>query len=221
MRQICKLLAAALALCLATVAPAGAAPSAADFGMEPASDEARRLADWVTASGDSQGLAFVIVDKVQAKVFVFQPQGRLAGAAPALLGLGRGDHSVPGIGDRKLATIRPDERTTPAGRFLASKGRNLAEHDIVWVDYAAAISLHAVATANAKERRLQRLGTASPLDNRISYGCINVPAAFFEGVVKPAFTGASGVVYVLPEVLPLEQVFAGLAGPTSGPAVSR
>jgi hypothetical protein len=53
-------------------------------------------------------------------------------------------------------------------------------------------------------------------DNRITYGCINVPVKFFEGVVKPAFTGTSGVVYILPEIEPMQAVF-----PRMTQAVSR
>ena len=158
-------------------------------------------------SGDSQGLPFVIVDKLQAKVFVFRPDGVLRAAAPALLGLARGDDTVPGIGDRKLASIAPGERTTPAGRFVAALGKNLGGHEIVWVDYAAAISLHPVVTANPKENRLSRLSSPTAADNRISYGCINVPAAFFDAAVRPAFKGSSGVVYILPEVRPVGDVF--------------
>ena len=37
-------------------------------------------------------------------------------------------------------------------------------------------------------------------DNRISFGCINVPLAFFENVVSRAFKDTTGVVYVLPEL---------------------
>ncbi len=202
----------AMALCLGMLlaglssAAIATTPDRADVPAAPTSD-ARRLADWVTASGDNQGLPFVIVDKVKARVFVFYQDGRLRGAAPALLGLARGDSSVPGIGDRKLASIRPDERTTPAGRFVAALGNDLGEKDVVWVDYAAAISLHRVITSNPKERRLQRLATASTLDNRISYGCINVPAAFYDTVVRPAFTGTNGIVYILPEVRSIRDVF--------------
>ncbi len=203
---------AALALCVGMLL-AGLSSTAiamasdrADVRAAPTSD-AKRIVDWVTASGDNQGLPFVIVDKVKAKVFVFYPDGRLRGAAPALLGLARGDSSVPGIGDRKLSSIRPDERTTPAGRFVAALGNDLGEKDVVWVDYAAAISLHRVITSNPKERRLQRLATASILDNRISYGCINVPAEFYDTVVRPAFTGTNGIVYVLPEVRSIRDVF--------------
>jgi hypothetical protein len=159
------------------------------------------------ASGDHRGLPFVIIDKVNAKVFVFDGQGRLLGAAPALLGLARGDESVAGIGQRRLATITPDERTTPAGRFEAALGHDF-EQDILWIDYEAALSLHRVVTGNSSDRRRQRLESATPLDNRISYGCINVPAAFYDNVVVGAFTGTLGIVYILPEIRPIGEVFA-------------
>lgn len=179
-----------------------------DFGREPASPDARLVADWIVRSGDNQGIPFVLVDKAHAKVYVFSAQGRLQGAAPALLGLAPGDHSIPGIGERKLSSIRPEERTTPAGRFVASLGRNLNGKEILWVDYEGAISMHPVVTSNASERRAQRLATPTPLDNRISYGCINVPLDFFKAVLKPAFTETDGIVYVLPETPAGWQLFA-------------
>ena len=105
---------------------AGQRPKRANFGPDSASQDARNVADWVLDSGDNRNLPFVIVDKVDAKVFVFHADGRLRGAAPALLGLALGDDAVPGIGERKLADIRPEERTTPAGRFVAALDRNLS-----------------------------------------------------------------------------------------------
>lgn len=201
-----------LAASLASLACAAQAAEAAraDLRGETASPSARSAADWVVASADNQGMPFVIVDKIGAKVFVLDAHGRLQGASPALLGAARGDRSVPGIGDRKLSAIRPEERTTPAGRFLASLGNDLGEKDILWVDYEDAISMHRVITGNPKDRRLKRL--ASPLisDKRITYGCINVPVKFYEGVVKPAFTGTNGIVYILPEVEPMAKVFPGM-----------
>lgn len=180
----------------------------ADFGHESASGEARSVAHWVVDSGDSRGLPFAIVDKKDARVFVFDAAGRLRGAAPALLGLAIGDDAVPGIGERALSTIRPEERTTPAGRFVAALDRNLHGKEILWVDYDGAISMHPVVTSKPAERRLQRLTSATPLDNRISYGCINVPAKFFDTVVHPAFSGSDGVVYVLPETRSAQETFA-------------
>lgn len=182
-------------------------PKRANFKCEPASHEARHVADWVVDSGDNRRMPFVIVDKINAKVFVFYANGRLRGASPALLGQARGDDTVPGVGNRKIESIRPEERTTPAGRFVAALDRNLRGEDILWVDYDAAISMHRVITTKPNERRLQRLATPTPLDNRISYGCINVPAKFYDNVVRPAFTGTNGIVYVLPETRLASKVF--------------
>lgn len=191
----------------------------ADFAGEPASEEARHVAHWAVHSGDHQGLPFAIVDKVQTRVFVFDAQGRLRGSAPALLGLARGDDSVPGIGERPLSGIRPEERTTPAGRFVAALDRNLRGDDILWVDYDSAVSMHRVIDTNPAERRPQRLASATPLDNRISYGCINVPARFFDLVVMPAFSGTHGIVYVLPETRSARNVFASYDVEERGQAV--
>jgi len=69
-------------------------------------------------------------------------------AAAALLGLALGDASIPGIGDRALSSIRPEERTTPAGRFVAALDRNSHGKGILWVDYDSAVSLHPVLTSN-------------------------------------------------------------------------
>ena len=191
-------------------------PKRANFEGEHKSEQARHVADWVVDSGDNRGRPFVIVDKMDAKVFVFDAHGRLRGAAPALLGLTRGDYPVPGIGDRKLSDIRPEERTTPAGRFVASLGYNLKGKDVLWVDYKNAVSLHRVITNNPKERRLERLATPGPRDKRISYGCINVPAKFFDNVVSPTFTGKSGIVYVLPETRPIGEIFKSYYDVESG-----
>jgi hypothetical protein len=186
-----------------------AAPQAnlANFERVQASKVAHQVANWILVSGDNGRLPFIIVDKKDAKVFVFYADGRLRASAAALLGLALGDDSVPGIGKRSLANILPEERTTPAGRFVASLGHNLRGEEILWVDYDAAISLHPVITSNPKQQREQRLATPSPLDNRISYGCINVPADFFSQVVKPTFNGTNGIVYVLPETRSAEAVF--------------
>ncbi len=198
-------LAMSLAACLSPLS--AAAQEMAPAPAESANVTATQVADWVTASGDNRGLPFVIVDKVAAQVFVFGGDGRLLGAEPALLGFARGDDSVPGIGDRRMSAIRPNERTTPAGRFVAGFGPASGGHSVLWVDFDTAISMHPVVTGNPKERRLERLKSASGDDNRITYGCINVSAAFYRNVVRGAFTGTSGVVYILPETKPVEQVF--------------
>ena len=177
------------------------------FNGEAVSVDARETANWVVDSHDNHTLPFVVIDKVSAKVFAFDGAGRLRGAAPALLGLARGDDSVPGIGQRKLATITPAERTTPAGRFEAALGRDF-EQDILWIDYNSALSLHRVIPGRRVDDRAGRLASVTPADNRISYGCVNVPPRFYDAVIKPLFTGTVGIVYILPETKPLRRVFA-------------
>jgi len=189
----------------------GSSPGAYGAGASAAmaSGEARQMVGWVVASGDNHGMPFVIVDKKATQVFVFDGAGRLLGGASVLLGLARGDDSAPGVGDKKLADIRPDERTTPAGRFVASLGYGLGKQDILWVDYASALALHRVLPAGSREHRLQRIASASPNDRRITFGCINVPTAFYDTVIHPVFSGTNGVVYILPEIKSIAEVFAG------------
>jgi hypothetical protein len=182
-------------------------PMAANFKAEAASTDARRVADWAMESGDAGGMPFIIIDKLNARVFVFDAHGQLLGAAPALLGLAKGDDTVPGIGHRKLSAMAPGERTTPAGRFVAAIGHDF-EQDVLWVDYDAGIALHRVKVFNPKDHRFARLASASLLDKRISYGCINVPVKFYDSVVMPEFTGTSGIVYILPDTKPIGAVFA-------------
>lgn len=173
----------------------------ADFENKSASEAVRNKANWVIDSGDNRGLPFVIIDKIYAKVFVFTPDGRLLGAAPALLGLAHGDKAIPGIGNRALSSIPPKDRITPAGRFVAGLGPTLHGVEVLWLDYQAGLALHRVITGTRKEHRAERLATPTWLDNRISYGCINVPVEFYNDVVSPAFMGTDGIVYVLPETL--------------------
>ena len=193
----------------------------ADFYAERASSNARFVANWVTDTNDNRNLSFVIIDKKNAKLFVFSAAGKLLGATPVLLGAARGDDSVVGIGQRPIAQVRPEERTTPAGRFMGEPGLNTSGEDVVWVDYEAAVSMHRVRVVDPKQRRLERLASPTTADNRISYGCVNVPVAFFENVLSPQFKSRYGVVYVLPEVKPMRQVFAAAYAATEKYAGSR
>ena len=52
--------------------------------------------------------------------------------APALLGLARCDDFAPGIGQRKLSSIRLDEGTTPERRFVASRDLDGNGREMLW-----------------------------------------------------------------------------------------
>ncbi|HEY1751531.1 MAG TPA: L,D-transpeptidase [Caulobacteraceae bacterium] len=186
----------------------GAGFDAADLDAWP-SGAAAQLADWITVSGDNGGRPFMIVDKLGADVFVFDADGLVLAHAPVLVGIARGDDSAPGVGELALGAIPVDERTTPAGRFVAKFGPS--DHGrVLWVDYADSISMHPVITTNPKEHRLARIRSASPAAHRISFGCINVPAKLYNGVLAKAFAGG-GVVYVLPDTKTLAEAFPAYA----------
>jgi hypothetical protein len=195
-----------LGLALAFHAACAWAQRANFHGARPAAD-VRHVGDWVAHSRDNAGLPFAIVDKVGSRVYVFDAVGSLLGSTPALVGQAPGDTSVPGIGERKLSAILPEERTTPAGRFVATMARSLKGDEILWVDYDSAVALHRVIATAPKERRLQRLAGDTASERRITYGCINVPVKFFDKVVLPAFKGGTGIVYVLPEARTAREVF--------------
>ena len=197
-----------LVVCTAALAAQSARP--VDFAVARPSDDARYVAQWVIDRHDNRGLPFAVVDKTRAQVFVFDARGRIAGATPALLGQARGDHSAPGVGKLEPSRIPVADRTTPAGRFRSEPGINLSGEHVVWVDYHAGVAIHRLRPSPARQRRPQRLASATPKDNRVSLGCIVVPAAFYDGVVRPMLGQGKGAVYVLPETRPVREMFTPL-----------
>jgi hypothetical protein len=162
---------------------------------------ASALAQWARRSGDTRGWPFAVVDKPNARLFVFAADGALLGSSPVLLGMTRGDEaSAPDIAKRLRTTGIPvEQRTTPAGRFDAVPGRNDRGEAIVWVDYGAALAIHRLRPAPLAERRPQRLASPAVDDNRISLGCIVVAEVFYDAVVAPHLGRQRSVVYVLPD----------------------
>lgn len=168
------------------------------------------LAGWVVASEDSQGYPFAVIDKAAAQVLVFGRDGRLRGAAPALLGSAIGDHTAPGIAGLALREIPRRDRTTPAGRFVGGYGPSIDAGRVLWVDHESAVSVHPTATGVPAERRPERLASATPDDNRVTHGCINVSPDFYEQVIRPTFK-RGGVFYILPDKAPIAETFPEFA----------
>jgi hypothetical protein len=203
------------ALCAAAVlslfvAVCEAASGPADFVGERASDDARYAANWVLESGDHQSQPFAIVDKRDARIYVFDAQGRVLGVSPVLIGLAPGDLSVPDIAQRTPSSLLPAERTTPAGRFNTEPGHNDKGEDIVWVDYEASFAIHRLRPAPAVERRSERLSSQNAAEHRISFGCVVVPVEFYERIVAATLGKRRGVVYVLPETRSAREMFGAL-----------
>lgn len=215
---------AAAALALTVSVPARAAesvqpppgskssqPGSAEAGEAIPSAAATRVADWIAASGDNASLPYIIIDKKAASLFLFDAKRKPLGKVPVLIGVAVGDDATPGIGSKSLAEIGPAEKTTPAGRYLAKFGLAAGRQKVLWVDYAMSVALHPIPkAASKKERRRQRMLTPATDDNRITFGCINVPMAFYSKSVRPLFQKKGGYVYILPDTKPLEVVFPPL-----------
>lgn len=204
--------AAGVSLAIA-LAPAGFMAASAQplDEVDPAqgvSDSVVDVAGWVVASADNRGLPFAIVDKAAAQILIFSADGKIQGMAPALLGSALGDMSAPGVGDRELKDIPADERTTPAGRYVAGYAPAADGERVLWIDYENAVSIHPLpkGAVSRKEKRKERLASTTPDDNRITHGCVNVSTAFYSKVVAPAFK-RGGVFYILPETEPLQSAF--------------
>ncbi len=173
----------------------------------PQSEAASRVLDWVAASRDNGELPYMVIDKNAGLLSLFNADGEPLGVAPVLIGVAAGDDASPGVGSKKLSEIGPAERTTPAGRFLAKYGWAAGNQKVLWIDYATSVALHAVVRGSRRERRLERLASPSGEDNRVTFGCINVPTEFYADTIRPLFEEAGGIVYVLPDTRPLEDVF--------------
>lgn len=200
--------------------PSGSTPS--QRGSAEAKSEvsrsaaATRVADWIAASGDNASLPYIIIDKKGASLFLFNAKRKSLGKVPVLIGVAVGDDATPGIGSKNLADIGPAEKTTPAGRFLAKYGSAAGGQKVLWVDYSTSVALHPIPKGvSKKQRRRQRLLSPTIDDNRITFGCINVPLAFYNKSVRPLFQKKGGYVYVLPDTKPLEVVFPLLNVPAS------
>jgi hypothetical protein len=112
--------------------------------------------------------------------------------SPVLVGAATGDVAPPDIGTRPLAKVKPHEKITPAGRFVTESGRNTKGEDVIWIDYDSAVSMHRVRNV-AREGRPKRLATPTVDDNRISFGCVNIPVPFYEKVLRPWFRALNRV----------------------------
>jgi hypothetical protein len=190
--------------CLLLIVALFGAGTALAMPPSPAAIEALGL---IQERRDNEDGPFAVLDKVSARVWVFDASGRPLGSSPVLLGAAKGDDSVPGIGSRPMGSIKPHEKTTPAGRFRVEPGRNLSGEDIFWVDYDAAVSMHRIRGSNPAERRAERMASDTAADNRISYGCINLPREFYEATIRPVFSSGRGWIYVLPETRPIQSLF--------------
>ena len=165
--------------------------------IENVSQQASDTINWVVKQKDHNGKAFVVADKAQGKIHVVDTDGKVLNTQNAIFGKNKGDSSAFG--------------NTPSGRFLLHKTdtKNLSDLDKrvfgdsvldltdketgrkVTNDQGQVVAMHRV--VNTAERKAA-LNSATPNDNYLSHGCINIPTAYYNSAVNK-LDGA--MVYVL------------------------
>jgi hypothetical protein len=187
--------------------------------LQAASPDVLDTVHWIESTKDNAGLPFVVVDKTNAQVYAFTPYAQLKATSPVLLGGGVGDVAlVPQ--DAPMSAMPPEKRITPAGRYLSKLVIDNHGKVVLLVDGANLITMHIVAKGTPAQRRAERLASVTSTDNRVSFGCINVPPAFFTSVVDPDFRPGKGIVYILPEKQTPGQLFGFQPVPRPAPSLA-
>lgn len=164
------------------------------LARERASLDVERVARWAIESQDHAGLPFLVVDKARAKLFAFDAGGRLVASSPVLLGASRADGPAAA-------------GATPAGRFVGATWLSARGDGIVWINADAALTLYGIPAGISPGRSMQRLASPELDDKRISDGSLHVAGQFYRDYLTP-LQGQVSIAYVLPEVLPVRDVFS-------------
>jgi hypothetical protein len=150
------------------------------FGTHRVSADARHAGLWIPGSADRRGMPFAIVDRNDARIYVFEASGRLSSASSALLGQARGDHSAPGVGERTQAgAVPPHERTTPSCRFMSEPDAISMASRSYGSTTPSPWPFTAFARVRARLAREARLSSGTPRDDRVSLGCLVGPEPFY------------------------------------------
>ena len=196
-------------------APVDEAPAIAPAqpqGRRP-SGIAERLAGWVTATGDNGELPLHCSSTKSGRTS--SPLTRAASSsAPrrcwsgSRAGTTRRQGSATSSSPR---SARTSARPRPAGSWLGSVTRTATA--LCFGSTSAMRSrCTAVMSVNPGRHRLPGIHSSDPSRHRISYGCINVPATFYDDVVLTALaSGNAAVVYILPDTKAIDDVFPAFA----------
>lgn len=161
------------------------------------SQPANVVNSWVRQSHDNNGQRYVIADKAAGTIHIMDAAGNELASAPALYGKRTGDGMSLG--------------ETPAGVFMLHNQSAPRSYGGDLQQFATApngdiYAVHRVLTNNNQNRQ-GRLDSATPNDNRVSLGCINIPADIYNKFLNKGFQGK---LYVLPDQKKLGDVFPGL-----------
>lgn len=163
------------------------------------SPEARQVGEIAVRNGDRD---FLMVDKPNSVLFYFK-DGKPVFSDTVLTGIGPADRLTPEILAKPFSAPTADhEKITPAGRFTVSRqhddlyGTIFEINEIHGKDWALAI--HQVYVGEPREKRMERLKSPTPLDNYVSYGCINLDKKAIQYLSRTLPKKGKTPLYILP-----------------------
>jgi hypothetical protein len=172
------------------------------------SSDAAKTAQWVLDTADSEGYPFIVTDKIGATMYFFDEKGVLLKKSPVLVGKNVGDF----IGNTDAGRITPSGRFEIAPETDATYGNVFSVMGTDMVDSETGelveVAIHRLALHDPSEKRPQRIATTTPLDNRISWGCMNLDNKVMDWAFNNYPLG--GLIYILPETAKGRSVFAPL-----------
>lgn len=157
------------------------------------SQDANVARNYIKENSHAIGKPYVIADKQAGAVYLFDANHNYLSQAPALFGANVSDAKTSG--------------STPAGRFslsytkydqAPSYGGSIQVFDkmpTIKDGVQEVFAMHRVINMPGEGRK-GRLQSTTSADNRISNGCINVPASFYDNHFDGNF---DGFLYVIPE----------------------
>lgn len=162
------------------------------------SADANVVNSYVQQNKDNVGSNYIIADKKMGALYVMDANGAVVTETPALFGKTAGDVVATGqtaAGKFRLSLSQITEDPTNKYGGTAQKFTEDAN--------GGAYVIHRVITPKG-QRRLQRLATSDPKDNRVSQGCINVPSEWYDKYLNRDF---GGNIYIIPETASVQSMF--------------
>lgn len=166
-------------------------PAAAKSQMSPT---AQSVYQAMAPVAIRSGKWFMVADKPNGMLHIFEEDGSHALSDPALYGKDTGDVLTA------VSSLEGGAKITPAGKFTLEKAGKESLVLVETQDYSGYIAIHAADTSNKAENRLGRLASKTTEDNRISYGCINTNHNTFRENIAPNIDKLNGgMIFVLPD----------------------
>src|SRR5574343_660100 len=136
--------------------------------------------------------SLIVADKTGGKLYVYNHELRKVYSNPALYG-----KILTDTLDAKLLDTEKVAYITPSGEFTSTKAYSATMHEPITaliLGTKSLIAIHPVWKGSPTQKRIERLNTDTPDDNRITNGCINILDDFYYNVIDKLKTGVKIIV---------------------------